>query len=90
MKLRESHEEIQRLEEELEAKNKAAQKPSMIAKAEVFVPIEDTTQFLQEYEVGKDMGKDWYTTRIMHLVDQNNHLTNLLNTHNIPHLNTRT
>jgi hypothetical protein len=75
--------------ETLEVKNKAAQNPSTIAKAEVFIPIEDTTEFLRRYEVGEDMGKAWYTTRIMDLVDQNNHLTGLLDTHNIPHLNTR-
>ena len=71
--------------ETLKVKNKAAQNPSTIAKPEAFSPIGDTTTFLQEYEVGEDMGKDWYMQRIMALVDQNNHLTGLLNTHNIPH-----
>ena len=89
MKLRESREEVQQLKEELEAKNKAAQDSSTIATADAISPIEDITRFLQEYEPGRDMGQDWYTKRIHYLVDQNNHLTDLLNTHKIPHLNTR-
>ena len=33
---------------------------------------------LQDYEPGKDMGKDWYDWRIIHLVDEINRLTDLL------------
>jgi len=40
---------------------------------------------LQDYEPGKDMGKDWYDWRIMHLVDRVNYLTDLLDHHQIPH-----
>jgi len=32
-------------------------------------------ELLQDYEPGKDMGKDWYILRIMYLIDQVNHLT---------------
>jgi hypothetical protein len=38
---------------------------------------------LQDYEPGKDMGMDWYTWRIMHLVDRVNYLTDLLDHHQI-------
>jgi hypothetical protein len=86
MKLREKHEEIEQLKEELNTKNKAAQNPSMIAKAEGDSPTGDSTYSLDDYEPCKDMGMDWYTKRIMHLVDQNNHLTDLLKAHE----NTRT
>ena len=90
MKLRESHEEIDRLKEELEAKNKAAQNPSTIARTEGDSPTGDNTYSLGDYEPCKDMGMDWYTNRIMYLVDENNRLVALLNTHKIPHENTRT
>ena len=33
---------------------------------------------LKDYEPGKDMGTDWYTWRIIHLVDEVNRLKNLL------------
>ena len=33
---------------------------------------------LDDYEPGKDMGMDWYTRRIMHLVDEVNRLRDLL------------
>jgi hypothetical protein len=40
---------------------------------------------LDDYEPCKDMGMDWYTQRIMHLVDRVNYLTDLLDHHQIPH-----
>ena len=39
---------------------------------------------LQDYEPGKDMGMDWYTWRIMGLVDRVNYLTDLLDEHQVP------
>ena len=39
-------------------------------------------KLLQDYEPGKDMGKDWYVLRIMYLIDQVNRLTDLLKSHN--------
>jgi len=33
---------------------------------------------LKDYEPGKNMGMDWYTWRIIHLVDEVNRLKNLL------------
>jgi S-methylmethionine-dependent homocysteine/selenocysteine methylase len=69
--------------------NKAAHNSSMIATAERVSPTGGTTEFLRKYEIGRDMGQDWYQKRIMYLIDENNRLTDLLNTHKIPHLNTR-
>ena len=69
--------------------NKAAQNSSTIATAEIVPPTGSTTEFLQEYEIGQDMGMDWYTKRIMYLIDENNRLVDLLDTYKIPHLNTR-
>ena len=100
MKLRESKEEVNRLKEELDAKNKAAQNPSTIAKTEAVSPMGEENPSselpdgyfhrLRDYEPGKDMGMDWYTKRIFGLVDEVNRLTCLLDTHKIPHINTRT
>ena len=79
--------------------NKAAHDSSTIAKPEAIPPMGDknpSSQLpdgyfyrLQDYEPGKDMGMDWYTKRIFGLVDEVNRLTCLLDTHQIPHINTR-
>ena len=39
---------------------------------------------LQDYEPGKDVGKDWYVWRIIHLVDEVNRLTDLLSIYEAP------
>lgn len=92
MKLRESREEAQELKEQLKSRNKAAHDSSTIAKPEAVSPIgeENPPCRLQDYEPGKDMGMGWYTKRIFGLVDEVNRLTCLLDTHHIPHKNTRT
>ena len=41
--------------------------------------MDDKTEMLQEYEPAKDMGHEWYTKRIIDLVDQVNHLTGIVN-----------